>query len=136
MEPVYCDNKCGVKVSRQQMMQHKAIECAKRLAPCRHCSKEFTFDTLAAHHAKCSRFPITCPNQCDSPKVAREELEAHLKDNCPALMVSCPFKEAGCRYKVCTRFGTTLIINKKKSETKKEIHQTAKVSAFSATQRK
>ena len=52
-----------------------------------------------AHHSKCSRYPIVCPNQCDSPKVVREELESHLKENCPALMVCCPFKEAGCRYK-------------------------------------
>lgn len=100
MEPVYCDNKCGQKVSRKQMMQHKAIECAKRLVACRYCAKDFGFDTLQAHHAKCGRFPIACPNQCDSPKVVREELESHLKDNCPALMVSCPFKEAGCRFKV------------------------------------
>ncbi|XP_046635996.1 TNF receptor-associated factor 4-like isoform X1 [Daphnia pulicaria] len=99
MEPVYCDNKCGQKVSRKQMMQHKAIECAKRLVACRYCAKDFGFDTLPAHHAKCGRFPIACPNQCDSPKVVREELESHLKDNCPALMVSCPFKEAGCRFK-------------------------------------
>nr|CAH0098369.1 unnamed protein product [Daphnia galeata] len=99
MEPVYCDNKCGQKISRKQMMQHKAIECSKRLVACRYCAKDFGFDTLQAHHAKCGRFPIACPNQCDSPKVVREELESHLKDNCPALMVSCPFKEAGCRFK-------------------------------------
>ena len=101
LEPVYCDNKCGQKVSRKQMMQHKAIECSKRLIACRYCAKDFSFDTLQAHHAKCGRYPIACPNQCDSPKVVREELESHLKENCPALMVSCPFKEAGCRFKVC-----------------------------------
>jgi hypothetical protein len=56
-----------------------------------------------AHHSKCGRLPIVCPNQCESPKVVREELESHLKDHCPALMVSCPFKEAGCRYKVSPR---------------------------------
>ncbi|XP_057370624.1 TNF receptor-associated factor 4-like isoform X2 [Daphnia carinata] len=99
LEPVYCDNKCGQKVSRKQLMQHKAIECGKRLMACRYCAKDFSFETLAAHHAKCGRYPIACPNQCDSPKVVREELESHLKDNCPALMVSCPFKEAGCRFK-------------------------------------
>lgn len=104
MEPVYCDNKCGQKISRKQMMQHKAIECSKRLVACRYCAKDFGFDTLQAHHAKCGRFPIACPNQCDSPKVVREELESHLKDNCPALMVSCPFKEAGCRFKVNGHF--------------------------------
>ncbi len=102
MEPVYCDNKCGQKVSRKGLAQHKAVECAKRPAACRHCgAKDFSADTLPAHHVKCGRLPIACPNQCESPKVAREELEVHLKENCPALMVPCPFKEAGCRYKVC-----------------------------------
>jgi len=99
MEPIYCDNKCGLKISRKAMLQHKASECHKRMVACRHCDKDFTYDTLQVHHSKCSRLPITCPNQCDSPKVVREELESHLKENCPALMVSCPFKEAGCRFK-------------------------------------
>merc|ERR1712071_16751 len=34
MEPIYCDNKCGMKISRKQMMQHKSSECPKRMVCC------------------------------------------------------------------------------------------------------
>ena len=46
MEPIYCDNKCGLKISRKAMLQHKASECHKRMVSCRHCAKDFTYDTL------------------------------------------------------------------------------------------
>ena len=39
MEPVYCDNKCGSRVHRKHLAQHKSGECPKRLVSCRHCAK-------------------------------------------------------------------------------------------------
>ena len=50
MEPIYCDNKCGMKISRKAMLQHKATECHKRMVACRHCAKDFTYDTLQVLH--------------------------------------------------------------------------------------
>ncbi|XP_044732716.1 TNF receptor-associated factor 4 isoform X2 [Chrysoperla carnea] len=99
-EPTYCENKCGLKVQRRHLSQHKATECVKRLIACRYCTKEFVADTLTAHHAKCGRVPVACPNRCDSTLIlAREEVEAHLKDHCSTLVMNCSFKEAGCRFK-------------------------------------
>lgn len=45
-EPIYCENKCGHKVQRRHLHQHKATECSKRLVPCRYCTNEFIADTL------------------------------------------------------------------------------------------
>ncbi|XP_069703120.1 TNF receptor-associated factor 4 isoform X1 [Periplaneta americana] len=98
-EPIYCENKCGMKVQRRHLTQHKAAECSKRLVPCRYCSKEFVADTLQVHHTKCGRFPVACPNRCDVSILAREDLDLHLKDQCPILGICCPFKDAGCRFK-------------------------------------
>ncbi|CAG2064235.1 unnamed protein product, partial [Timema podura] len=98
-EPIYCENKCGMKVQRRHLSQHKAAECSKRLVPCRYCAKEFVADTLQAHHSKCGRFPVACPNRCESAILAREDLDAHLKDQCSTLGICCAFKEAGCRFK-------------------------------------
>lgn len=89
-----------MKVQRRHLTQHKAAECSKRLVPCRYCSKEFVADTLQVHHTKCGRFPVTCPNHCDASILAREDLDLHLKDQCPILGMCCPFKDAGCRFKV------------------------------------
>lgn len=51
------------------------------------------------HHSKCGRYPIPCPNRCESGIYCREELESHLKEECTSLVACCPFKEAGCRFK-------------------------------------
>ena len=99
-EPLYCENKCGMKVQRRHLTQHKTAECSKRLVPCRYCSKDFVADTLQVHHTKCGRFPVACPNRCDTAILAREDLDLHLKDQCSTLGISCPFKDAGCRFKV------------------------------------
>ncbi|KAK2711021.1 TNF receptor-associated factor 4-like isoform X1 [Artemia franciscana] len=99
LEPIYCDNKCGQKVPRRVLGHHKTVECSKRLLPCRFCGKEFVADTLQAHHGKCCRFPITCPQGCETADLVREDMDSHLKESCPALTVNCSFKEAGCRFK-------------------------------------
>lgn len=100
-EPLYCENKCGMKVQRRNLGQHKLGECAKRLVACRYCNKEFVFDTLGAHHTKCGRFPVACPHRCETAVLPREDLEVHLKDHCTTHLLSCTFKDAGCRFKVC-----------------------------------
>ncbi|XP_049952373.1 TNF receptor-associated factor 4 isoform X1 [Schistocerca serialis cubense] len=114
-EPVYCENKCGTKVQRRQLSQHKAADCTKRLVPCCYCTKEFVADTLAAHQAKCGRVPIPCPNRCGAPHPAREDLEAHLRDKCSSLSIACAFKEAGCRFK-----GTRYALEKHLDESTKQ----------------
>lgn len=128
-EPIYCENKCGLKIQRRLIHQHKAADCSKRLVPCRYCTNEFIADTLQVrktpsnlrlqtyshfikkwripfqvHHAKCGRFPVTCPNRCDSGILNREDLENHLKEECTSLVACCPFKDAGCRF-ISPRFG-------------------------------
>lgn len=99
MEPLYCENKCGMKLHRRQLSKHKAVECTKRLVPCRYCSQSFLADTLQAHHTKCARAPVPCPHRCELAIVPREELDSHLKDHCASLLTPCVFKEAGCRFK-------------------------------------
>jgi TNF receptor-associated factor 4 len=82
------------------LSQHKLSECSKRLLPCRFCSKEFVADTLSAHHLKCGRVPVACPNRCDINVLAKEDLETHLKEECTVSVLSCTYKDAGCRFKV------------------------------------
>ncbi|GIY26287.1 TNF receptor-associated factor 4 [Caerostris darwini] len=99
LEPIYCENKCGSKIQRRHQNQHRQQECTKRLVPCRYCQKEFVYDTLQIHTAKCPRLPVSCPNRCDVLKIAKEDLETHLSDHCTALTLSCTFKDMGCKFK-------------------------------------
>ncbi|EDX03698.1 GD23279 [Drosophila simulans] len=98
-EPVYCEAKCGQRILRGRMTLHKSKDCAKRLRRCAHCQREFSADTLPLHAAQCPRAPLACPQRCDAGPIPRGELEAHLRDECQSLAVSCSFKEAGCRFK-------------------------------------
>ncbi|XP_076362935.1 TNF receptor-associated factor 4-like isoform X3 [Tachypleus tridentatus] len=45
-EPIFCENKCGLKIHRRFVANHRMNECAKRLVACRYCQKEFVYDTL------------------------------------------------------------------------------------------
>ena len=56
---------------------------------------------LQTHQYQCPRFPVACPNRCDPTKIPREEVEVHVQALCPSATVSCSFKEAGCKHKVC-----------------------------------
>ncbi|KAG1673477.1 TNF receptor-associated factor 4 [Nymphon striatum] len=47
-EPVYCENKCGSKLQKRFINNHRLNECPKRLIPCAYCHKEFVCETLQA----------------------------------------------------------------------------------------
>ncbi|KAG8199730.1 hypothetical protein JTE90_000826 [Oedothorax gibbosus] len=99
LEPIYCENKCGSKIPRRQHSTHRAHDCAKRLVPCRYCTKEFVYDTLQIHTPKCPRMPVSCPNRCEVAKIAKEDLETHLSEHCTVLALPCTFKDMGCKFK-------------------------------------
>jgi len=103
MESVHCENKCGAKMLRRYIDHHMAGDCPKRATKCSHCSKDFNFDIIKSHYGNCPRYPIGCPNRCELMKIPREEIEIHLKELCSAALVSCPYKEAGCKHK-CPRY--------------------------------
>lgn len=102
-ESVHCENKCGAKMLRKYIDRHVNGDCPKKAAKCQHCSKDFNHDILQTHYGNCPRYPIGCPNRCDALKIAREDLEVHLKEQCKSALVSCPYKEAGCKHK-CPRY--------------------------------
>lgn len=103
MESIHCENKCGAKMLRKYLNRHMTGDCPKRATKCSHCGKDFNYDILQTHYGNCPRYPIGCPNRCDVTKIAREDLETHLKENCKSALMSCPFKDAGCKHK-CPRY--------------------------------
>ncbi|XP_076344553.1 TNF receptor-associated factor 4-like isoform X1 [Tachypleus tridentatus] len=98
-EPVYCENKCGLKLQRRFATSHRLNECMKKLVTCRYCEKEFLYDTLQNHTAKCPKYPLSCPNRCEPTKIPREDMEVHLKDHCPSVTLHCAFRDMGCIFK-------------------------------------
>ncbi|CAI9741348.1 TNF receptor-associated factor 4-like isoform X2 [Octopus vulgaris] len=102
-ESVWCENKCGARLDRRHLSNHMKNECHKRTVLCQYCKREFVEETLQTHQYKCPRFPVQCPNQCETAKIPREEVEVHIQERCPSVSITCAFKEAGCKTK-CQRF--------------------------------
>jgi len=48
------------------------------------------------HFKTCRTFPVLCTNKCGRTDIPREELEAHILDECPATEVQCEYKKLGC----------------------------------------
>lgn len=97
MELLHCENKCGALLQRRFLANHSRNECHRRLTKCQHCLRDFVHDTLQSHYYQCPRYPVPCPNRCDSPgRIARDEIDRHLLDSCPTAIVDCLFKHAGC----------------------------------------
>ena len=48
------------------------------------------------HYPQCGKYPVACPNDCDENMIERQKLETHLKEECPLVLVDCPFSYAGC----------------------------------------
>jgi len=45
----------------------------------------------------CKKSQVHCPNNCGND-VARESLPKHLKDECLAIQLTCPYSKYGCAY--------------------------------------
>ena len=99
---VECTHNCGSKLQRQHMAAHQEKECPERPYSCEYCHEyHSTFKIVTEiHHPYCNQFPIPCPNKCREDPFQRQEIESHLRDECPLTPVSCPLRYAGCEVRL------------------------------------
>ena len=95
---VECKHGCGGWYQRRYIATHQDQECPERPYACEHCNEyDSTFkDVTDIHYAECPKYPVTCPNECRHDPFEQQEIEYHLKDDCPLTKVSCPLHYAGC----------------------------------------
>ena len=95
---VECTYKCGAWFQRLHITTHETRQCKKRPYSCDYCRDyHSTFeDVTEVHYPQCGKYPVACPNDCDVYKFERQNLESHLKEQCPLEVVDCPFHYAGC----------------------------------------
>ena len=95
---VECKHECGGWFQRRYIATHQDQECLERPYSCEHCNEyDSTFKALTdIHYAECPKYPVTCPNECRHDPFKQQEIEYHLKDDCPLTKVSCPLHYAGC----------------------------------------
>ena len=57
-------------------------------------------DVQSSHWPNCPSFPVPCPNEC-STQPKRQNIEAHIKNECPFTLVDCDLKsETGCQIRL------------------------------------
>ena len=95
---VECKHGCGGWFQRRYIATHQDQECLERPYSCQYCNDyDSTFKEVTdIHYAFCSKYPVTCPNECRHDPFERQEIEDHLEDDCTLTKVSCPLHYAGC----------------------------------------
>ena len=96
---VECTQECGEWFQRHHITSHETEQCKKRPYSCDYCQDyQSTFeDVTEIHYLQCSKYPVACPNECREDRFEQQELESHLRDQCPLTLVDCPFHYAGCQ---------------------------------------
>ena len=94
---ISCPDDCGSYLLLKDMEDHLDYDCVKRVVTCGYCSTWVAFDWLDAHYYACEK-SSPCPRFCGG-QFLYEELKEH-ELHCPNMLVTCPFKEAGCHVEV------------------------------------
>ena len=95
---VICPNKkCGHKLPRHKMKRHMNNVCRYRPFTCQWCGHNGVYgEVVTFHYQNCSLYPVTCPNECSTGTMKRNQLKGH-HNVCPNAIVFCPFHGVGCR---------------------------------------
>eukprot|EP00731_Ephydatia_muelleri_P028847 Em0020g491a len=92
-------DKCNVRLSRSDLVDHLKDYCKLRIIHCPHASCEVTtrYNQMPAHREVCPYAPVPCPRQCAAVDLIRQSLEKH-KNECPNEPVPCVHAPLGCSH--------------------------------------
>ena len=96
LEMIRCE--CSLCLQRKFLDKHVDTECPRSKVTCRYCNTIGERHFINRQHQKeeCSKFPLSCPNNCKVGTVLRENMEAH-RAECPLEMIQCEYYEMGCK---------------------------------------
>ena len=93
---------CSEFFQRRYVSSHQLDECPRRPFSCDYCRNYLSdyADVTTNHWRSCEAYPVPCPNECGmSPK--RQELDRHVRSNCPFAVVNCDFP--GCEARLLVK---------------------------------
>ena len=97
---VNCSNNCGETVRRKVLATHLANDCLKRPYSCKYCQLKSTYEEIRDKHTPvCTKYPVPCPNKCQTDSLERGQLQQHIRE-CPLREIDCELKELGCNVKI------------------------------------
>lgn len=97
---ILCANDCGAKFQRRFLQKHLDKDCPKRIIPCAYCDDRHLREDKRKHLEECKKVPLPCPNKCDKKlTIAREDLDAHIEQDCPRTKIMCQYEDIGCSHR-------------------------------------
>ena len=92
---------CKEGIRRDTVSDHQLEQCPQRPYTCEHCAEYMsTFEDVTSNHrAECKCFLLPCPNNCTLylSGIERQDLDHHVKVECPLTVVQCELHHAGCK---------------------------------------
>ena len=91
---------CKEGIRRDKIAGHQLERCPQRPYTCEYCAEyKSTFEDVAhSHWPECKFFLLPCPNECtpSGSGLQRQDLDLHVKEECPLTVVQCELHHAGC----------------------------------------
>ena len=99
---VGCKHGCGKKFQRHHIIFHQNQACPERPYSCEYCHQyHSTFEDITKnHYPQCVKYPVGCPNKCQEAPFERQNIDNHVKDECPLTEIHCPLHYAGCKVRL------------------------------------
>ena len=92
---------CKEGIRRDKIAGHQLERCPQRPYTCEYCAEyKSTFEDVAhSHWPECKCFLLPCPNECtpSGSGLQRQDLDLHVKEECPLTVVQCELHHAGCK---------------------------------------
>ena len=92
---------CKEGIRRDKIAGHQLERCPQRPYTCEYCAEyKSTFDDVAhSHWPECKCFLLPCPNECtpSGSGLQRQDLDQHVKEECPLTVVQCELHHADCK---------------------------------------
>ena len=90
---------CQEMFPRNQMGEHLENICQDRPFKCQYCNHQGTYQhVMTIHLPECPQQPVECPQGCGSSP-PRQNLAAHIADECPNTTITCKIQGCGERRK-------------------------------------
>jgi hypothetical protein len=89
------------KFLKKDIENHIARDCPNRDVACKRCGKKGTHWGIAnIHDPVCPKKPTPCTNDKCTRLVLYKDLEEHVSKDCPYSVITCKYKNIGCRIKM------------------------------------
>lgn len=89
---------CSSSIQRSSIQLHQTKQCPKRPFSCEYCKNfDSTYEDITTNHwPACGHYPVQCTNRCGKT-ITRQQLHAHISNNCPLTVIDCEFSHVGCK---------------------------------------